>query len=66
MTKLVEINKALALIKKGDIAFVDLRFVDIRGVWQHKSIPSHEFTQSYIKKGYGFDGSSIRGFSTIF
>ena len=66
MTKLVQINKALALIKKGDIAFVDLRFVDIRGVWQHKSIPAHEFNLNHIKMGSGFDGSSIRGFSTIF
>lgn len=66
MSKLIDIKKALLLIKKGDIAFVDLRFTDIRGVWQHKSIPGHEFTESYIKKGFGFDGSSIRGFSTIF
>ena len=63
---MVSIKKAFRLIKTNEISFVDLRFTDLRGVWQHKSIPAHEFTESYIKKGYGFDGSSIRGFSTIF
>lgn len=63
---MVDIKKALRLIKSGSITFVDLRFVDVRGVWQHMSIPAHEFNLENVKKGYGFDGSSIRGFSTIY
>ena len=56
MNGLVDIKKALSSIRKGDIAFVDLRFVDIRGVWQHMSVPSHEFELGSINKGFGFDG----------
>jgi len=63
---MLDIKKALLQIKKGNIAFVDLRFVDLRGTWQHMSIPAHEFDLGNIKKGYGFDGSSIRGFQTIY
>ncbi len=62
----MDIKKAFAMIKSGTIDFVDLKFVDLRGVWQHMTIPSHEFTENNIRKGYGFDGSSIRGFQSIF
>lgn len=63
---MLDIKKALLQIKKGNIAFVDLRFVDLRGVWQHMTVPSREFTLENIHKGFGFDGSSIKGFSTIY
>ncbi len=59
-------RKIATQLKSGAIAFVDLRFVDLRGVWQHMSIPAHEFTLANIEKGFGFDGSSIKGFSTIY
>lgn len=59
-------KKTLSTLIAGDIDFVDLRFVDLRGVWQHMSVPAHEFTDENVKKGFGFDGSSIRGFSTIY
>lgn len=45
--------------------FVDLKFTDLRGAWQHMTIPYDEYTADNIEKGFGFDGSSIRGFSTI-
>lgn len=59
-------KKAFSLIKSGGVDFVDFKFVDLRGVWQHMTIPGREFTADNIKKGYGFDGSSIRGFQSIF
>ena len=62
----MNIKKALRDIEAGKIEFVDLRFVDLRGSWQHMSVPAHEFGLGNIQKGFGFDGSSIRGFSTIF
>ena len=62
----MELKKIFSLIKKREIDFVDLRFVDLRGVWQHMTIPASEFSLENIKKGYGFDGSSIKGFEEIY
>ncbi len=59
-------KKTLNTLIAGDIDFVDLKFTDLRGVWQHMSVPVSEFNEENIDKGFGFDGSSIKGFSTIF
>lgn len=59
-------KKAFLKIRAKEIEFVDLRFVDPRGVWQHMSVPAHEFSLANCISGFGFDGSSIKGFSTIF
>ena len=47
------------------IEVVDLRFCDLPGVMQHFSIPAHALTEGAMEEGYGFDGSSIRGFQAI-
>jgi len=62
----MEPKKAFTLIKSGKIKFVDLRFIDLRGVWQHMTLSAHEFNQASCREGFGFDGSSIKGFCTIF
>lgn len=62
----MDVRKLPSLIKSGEIEFVDLRFTDVRGTWQHMSVPSHEFSGDLLEKGFGFDGSSIKGFSTIY
>ena len=58
-------NDVLKLIKSKKIEFVDLRFCDIFGRWQHTSFPSAEIDASTFKDGMGFDGSSIRGWKAI-
>lgn len=63
---MLDSKKVLSLIKSGEILYVDLRFIDIRGVWQHMTLTLHEFTSENIEKGFGFDGSSIKGFCTIY
>src|ERR1035437_320146 len=53
------------LIKSNEIEFVDLKFVDLPGIWQHFTIPVGKLDDDLFKEGIGFDGSSIRGFQKI-
>jgi glutamine synthetase len=53
------------LAKEAKIRIVDLKFVDLPGVWQHFSIPVRDLTDDLFQDGIGFDGSSIRGFQQI-
>ena len=56
---------AIKLAREQHAKFVDLRFTDVPGLWQHFSIPVAELTEELFTEGIGFDGSSIRGFQTI-
>lgn len=47
------------LIKDNQIEFVDLRFVDMRGVEQHVTFPVSIVEPSLFEEGKMFDGSSI-------
>jgi len=51
--------------KKHGARMVDLRFLDFPGIWQHFSIPFSEFDEDAFDDGFGFDGSSIRGWMPI-
>ncbi|MFQ6112007.1 MAG: glutamine synthetase, partial [Nitrospinota bacterium] len=51
-------NEVLRLIETEGIKMVDLRFMDIPGLWQHFSIPAKELTEELFEEGIGFDGSS--------
>ncbi|OGP20531.1 MAG: type I glutamate--ammonia ligase [Deltaproteobacteria bacterium GWA2_57_13] len=55
----------LEFAKKNKVEIVDLKFIDVPGLWQHFSISTSEFTEDLFENGIGFDGSSIRGFQTI-
>ncbi len=50
--------------KKG-AKMVDIKFVDTFGTWQHFSCPIRELTEEVFEEGFGFDGSSIRGWKSI-
>jgi glutamine synthetase len=53
------------LVSKKKIKYVDYKFIDIPGTWQHKTHPISELTDDIFVSGTGFDGSSIRGFQGI-
>jgi glutamine synthetase len=55
----------LQIVKDQGIEIVDFRFCDLPGLMQHFSVPAHELTEDAFTDGYGFDGSSIRGFQEI-
>ncbi|HEV3167537.1 MAG TPA: type I glutamate--ammonia ligase [Isosphaeraceae bacterium] len=51
--------------KEAGAKIVDLRFVDLPGVWQHFSLPVRDLSDDLFVEGVGFDGSSIRGYQQI-
>jgi glutamine synthetase len=57
--------EVLSLVESEGIDIVDFRFCDLPGLMQHFSVPSHQLTEDGFEEGYGFDGSSIRGFQEI-
>jgi glutamine synthetase len=58
-------NDVKKLAKDAGVKIVDLRFVDLPGMWQHFSLPVEDLEDDLFSEGIGFDGSSIRGFQQI-
>jgi len=58
-------KQVLELAKENKAKVVDLRFMDFPGVWQHFTVPLGELEESSFEDGFGFDGSSIRGWQPI-
>jgi glutamine synthetase len=55
----------LAYAQKQGTKMVDFKFLDFPGIWQHFSVPISELEESSFEEGFGFDGSSIRGWQPI-
>lgn len=55
----------LNMAKENGAKVVDLRFMDYPGLWQHFTVPISELEESSFEDGFGFDGSSIRGWQPI-
>ena len=58
-------SDVLSLISDHGIRMVDIRFIDLLGAWQHFTVPAHELDADAFEEGFGFDGSSVRGWKTI-
>ena len=58
-------KEVLAFAKEKGAKVVDIRFLDFPGVWQHFTVPMCELSESSFEDGFGFDGSSIRGWQPI-
>ncbi len=55
----------LKLIKDKEVKFVDLRFTDPRGKWQHVTFDLSLVDEDFLTNGTMFDGSSIAGWKAI-
>lgn len=55
----------LKTIKDQDIKYVDCRFTDPRGKWQHVTFDVGVFDEDTFSDGLMFDGSSIAGWKAI-
>jgi glutamine synthetase len=53
------------MIQDKEVKFVDLRFTDPRGKWQHVTFDLSLITEDAFKDGLMFDGSSIAGWRAI-
>ena len=57
--------EVIAYAKENDCEILDLRFADLPGIWQHVSYPIGMLDEESFEDGFGFDGSSIRGWQAI-
>jgi len=60
-----DVARAFTLIKDAGVKMVDFKFMDFPGQWQHFSVPVTQLEESSFEDGFGFDGSSIRGWKAI-
>ncbi|NEO83348.1 MAG: type I glutamate--ammonia ligase [Spirulina sp. SIO3F2] len=52
-------------IQNEDIQIIDLKFIDLPGMWQHCSFYQNQIDADSFVDGVAFDGSSIRGWKAI-
>ncbi len=55
----------LRMIRDQNIQMIDLKFIDLPGIWQHFTCYYDQLSESSFIDGVPFDGSSIRGWKTI-
>ena len=58
-------KKVFDLIKEHEIKFVDFRFTDSKGKWQHTAYDVRHVNEGSFTDGIMFDGSSIAGWKDI-
>jgi glutamine synthetase len=58
-------QEVLKMIQDEGIELIDLKFVDILGVWQHCTFHVSYIDETAFTEGVAFDGSSIRGWKAI-
>lgn len=58
-------QEVLQMIKDQNIQIIDLKFIDMPGIWQHCSFYADLIDEDSFTDGVAFDGSSIRGWKAI-
>jgi len=62
---MADTKKVMEMIKEHDVKYVDFRFTDPRGKWQHLAHHVRTITEDFLTEGVMFDGSSIAGWKVI-
>ena len=58
-------DEVMKLIKDKEVKYVDIRFTDPRGKWQHVTFDVTMIEEDTFAEGIMFDGSSIAGWKAI-
>src|SRR5206468_2508148 len=65
MFSMTTAKDVLKMIKDNDVKYVDFRFTDPRGKWQHVTFDKSMIEEETFAEGQMFDGSSIAGWKAI-
>ncbi|WP_299440269.1 type I glutamate--ammonia ligase [uncultured Rhodospira sp.] len=60
-----DVSTILEMIKENDVKYVDFRFTDPKGKWQHTAQHVSTIDEDTLTEGIMFDGSSISGWKDI-
>jgi glutamine synthetase len=63
--KAAAVSKVMEMIKEHSVEYVDFRFTDPRGKWQHTAQHVSTVSEDTFTDGIMFDGSSIAGWKAI-
>jgi len=58
-------KEVLKFAQEKGVRMLDLKFMDLPGTWQHTGCPIQQLDEGSFEAGFGFDGSSIRGWQPI-
>ncbi len=61
----MSVENVMNMIKENDVKYVDFRFTDPRGKWQHTAQHVSTIDEDIFRDGVMFDGSSIAGWKAI-
>lgn len=59
------IADVLDFARKRGCTMLDIRFMDLPGLWQHYTFPIRRLNNECFTEGFAFDGSSLRGWQKI-
>jgi glutamine synthetase len=60
-----DVQKVMSMIKEHEVKYIDFRFTDPRGKWQHLGYHVKAISEEFLAGGVMFDGSSIAGWKAI-